>query len=428
MSKLIYEQFNGVYLVPWENNRRVGKGIIGPVKNHDDYPDFFKHQAYGNQLGSEPKSVTENNYHHIDTLCVYGGILDFRHFGHVAAEFVHRLWVCRLCEEEHIVIFVAMAGTDVTQIPDFFKQMMTYFGVKHWKILFEPNYVERLIVGEQGKQLGRVEKEGYGHFLASLEPRLIGLKVDLPEKIAVLRDHFDGNVTGRFLGEKALKAVLLKEGYVAFRPEEHPLEHQLAVLLHARKIVISEGSALHLFDLLSRTHADVAVIKRRQFSKLDEHSLLGKAKSLYIFKEVYFILHRNKDKNLDFNRSLSYASLTDIMNFLVEHGFIKEMHEARGDFYDEVLKYLQINDGYVDYKVHEADKLVEQLLKAIATQVQLNTDLKSENEILSAKLHLLVDEVAVANKLLLESASSRGLKLRRLIDIFKRYFFKKNVR
>jgi len=400
-GELLFERFEGVRLHPWKNHRRTKDTIVGPVVNMDKYPVFMRHHAFKNVWGTEPKQVEDENYRHLDEPCLYGGMIDFRHFGHLAAEYVHRLWVLSRLNETRKVIFVGLDRADTLPIPEVFHEMMAYLGVENWEILFEPVVVADLIVGAQGKLAGRQQKAGYGNYLAQCERRLtIDAADNLPDKVAVLRSHRDGEVGGRLVGEKCLESALQEEGYIAFRPEEHPLEHQLKILKNAKKIIISEGSAIHLFDLIATTTADVAVINRRPYSKLARASLTNKVKSLNVYSDVNFVLHRNKDKKSDPNRSLTYSPLAKIFAFFRDQKFIRQSPDIQSTAYEDVLKYLQLNDAQFEDAASEPDWVVERLLGVISKKIGANKQLRAENMVLSARLHIASNDPGAAKELL----------------------------
>ncbi len=72
-----------------------------------------------------------------------------------------------------------------------------------------------------------------------------------------------GSGAGGLLGEAAIEAGLVAEGYEIFHPQRYPLDVQMAAYANAGDLVVAETGALHLIALLAPPTAKVAVIRRR---------------------------------------------------------------------------------------------------------------------------------------------------------------------
>ena len=66
-----------------------------------------------------------------------------------------------------------------------------------------------------------------------------------------------------------LKARLEAEGYVAFSPEKHSFERQVATYLGARHIIGQDSSALHLVGFAAPPEAEVGILLRRPGGERD---------------------------------------------------------------------------------------------------------------------------------------------------------------
>jgi len=88
-------------------------------------------------------------------------------------------------------------------------------------------------------------------------------KITPGRKIYLTRSAM-GARAGRFVCEKELETLLIKEGYEIIIPEALSLQDQLEVLQTAEKLIFSEGSAVHLYSLLRQPGQISAVIQRRK--------------------------------------------------------------------------------------------------------------------------------------------------------------------
>lgn len=70
-------------------------------------------------------------------------------------------------------------------------------------------------------------------------------------------------VAGRFFGEAAVEDGLRDEGYVVIHPEKLPMEEQIESYRVARRIVLAEGSPLHLLALLDVPGQRIGMLMRR---------------------------------------------------------------------------------------------------------------------------------------------------------------------
>jgi hypothetical protein len=68
---------------------------------------------------------------------------------------------------------------------------------------------------------------------------------------------------GRFFGESAIEAGLRAEGYRVVYPELLSIEEQIAACRAARRVVVAEGSPLHLLALLDVPGQKIATLMRR---------------------------------------------------------------------------------------------------------------------------------------------------------------------
>ena len=193
-------------------------------------------------------------------VAVYAGpLLD--HFGHMLAEFIHRLWA--------VTAFPALGdATVVFQIhpgqarPAWLDPVTAMCGIDPARVLLvdRPTRFETLHVPEQGRVLG-------GEVLIPDYPALFPLvPLDAPPEGASRRLYVSRSRhihSGSFLGESLGERVLATAGYEIVHPQEWPIRALVARLAAADSLIFSEGSAIHLLELCGPVTAPILLIGRR---------------------------------------------------------------------------------------------------------------------------------------------------------------------
>lgn len=248
---------------------------------------------------------------------IYGGIL-WRNFGRFVGDFAHRLWVLGHPRFEGATVL--FAGSVGQKVPAFFEQLMDLLGVQKWQIIEKPSVVRSLVVGEQGKQLGRKSRRSYTAFLEDVAIRNGLRQADRPKKIAVMRGHLQ---TRRFVGEATFERYLETQGYYLLKPEHHSVKDQLSFLASAEQIILSDGSACHLLDLLPALSANISFFGSVRRSRLEKYSLKPKAVRLTTVLAAKPILQPlHPDGRPRKNRALLHLSWCDAVAALKRNGFL----------------------------------------------------------------------------------------------------------
>ena len=242
----------------------------------------------------------------------YGGPC-VEHFGHMLGEFVHRLWV--LHERPDLTpLFVATARA--AALPRYVADWLGLIGARPAAVVTAPSIVEEILLGEPGRLLGCPADPAHGAaFGARLPPALLNPQGEAP-RLAILRGHLQ---TGRCVGEAWIEAALAAEGYRILRPETLPLAAQIAALTGAERIVMAEGSAMHLLDILPPIRAEVAVLARGPGTRLAEHCLGGKVGRLALFRPRFLI--GTLDPGHPRSNAIAFLEPRDFLAFLAEQGF-----------------------------------------------------------------------------------------------------------
>ena len=125
------------------------------------------------------------------------------------------------------------------------------------------------------------------------------------------------------MGETDLGRVLKGNGYTLFRPEDHPLTHQLRTLWQAEKIVISEGSSCHLFDLLPAIEGQLAYLQRREKTDLFDANISPKCRSALCYDKVKALINLlGPDIPLKRDKAPAFADMHDVHRHLRAQGLL----------------------------------------------------------------------------------------------------------
>lgn len=198
---------------------------------------------------------------------LWGGVLA-GHFGHFLMESTGRLWGLAAHPGVDGIIFIPK-GPKLTSLFPWQEEFLALAGVtKPFFLANEPYQVERLLVPGQGLGLGKIvqgtqpTRDFFLQFGAEVA-------AEGSEKLYISRSGLTRQ-KGLLIGEHELEERLAAEGYEIFHPQKHSLKVQVARYKAARDIIAAEGSALHFFALVARSHQRVAMIIRRRSAATDQ--------------------------------------------------------------------------------------------------------------------------------------------------------------
>lgn len=236
------------------------------------------------------------------------------HFGHMVAEFLHRLWVLR---EQPGLTPLLVRATGRRGVPGFVAEYLDLIGAPAPVLVGTPCRVGHLVVGEPGRVIGAGASAAYGRLVGAMLPQALLSPSGQARRLAVLRGHLQ---TGRCIGEAWIEDVLAGQGYRVLRPENHSLAEQIAAVTGAEEIVFSEGSALHLLDLLPPVRARVAVLGRRPAMVVVRDCVAEKAPGFVVYRPP-FIIGSMATENPRAN-ALTFIDPSDALRFLHAEGFV----------------------------------------------------------------------------------------------------------
>ena len=228
-----------------------GRIRIDPVKRRlDSFPQELLH---------EPRETLSGSY-------LYGGPL-YHHFGHVMVDSIIRLWAYDPAIHTDGVVFALMGQNANQSHPDFFFDICRGFGIERDRIrvIDRPTTVEAVHFAEPGsissagpepwylEKLERVERFFLDQAPADLETH---------ERLFLGRQHLK---RGSLMGEGYFASILAEAGFHYLMPEKYTIAAQIRLLKAAKEIVFTEGSTIHLTELMASLPAAdrVAILLRR---------------------------------------------------------------------------------------------------------------------------------------------------------------------
>lgn len=206
-----------------------------------------------------------------------------QHFGHQIADFSTRILPTLREWPEATFAFAVRMGDGVDSLaetPRFFREILEWFSVlpERVRLVSRPTLARRVLVAPQAEQvLGRGEEPPVPRWYLDALGDIARRRLD--------RVHPGGTVfvsrsrqVKKLAGEGELETALARCGVEVFRPEEHPLQTQLARYAGADRLIFSEGSALHGLQLLGGGLGEVHVLERRPGEKMGEGFLPDRAR------------------------------------------------------------------------------------------------------------------------------------------------------
>lgn len=363
VKKLKYGTFSDVLLAPERSLIPIyGGGLVEPHR----YPRFCQHLRYG-FVSNKPISLPNQPVPELPLVAnkpyIFGGVY-MHHFGRFVAQSIHRLWIAsHPMYEDHTVLFVARPSE--MPLKPHFDAIMKIFGVQNWRIINSACTVEKLIIAEQAKIFGLPSRRHYAGYLNDLSYRNKLIKPHIEnKKIAILRQHLGAR---HYVAERHLETYLTTQGYSIFHPEKHQLHEQLAVLSNAEKIIIADGSACHLFDMLPPVKANVAFLSRSKFSRLGRTSVKPKVNKFFNFTNAApLIIPTSKTGKKRTVKALLFAPLPELVHFLKDKGFLPKEAPAMTNppYLIEATRYAQNWSASLPRKYQQTEYLKGLIEKA----------------------------------------------------------------
>ena len=210
---------------------------------------------------------------HIRGRWLWGGAL-FDHFGHFLVESLSRFWALDKVPDVRGVIFIPQRPRRGKQLLEFQKDILELFGRPvPVRIVHRPTRVAELVVPGQGMGLAKSDAGPEDRCITAGTPEMhrcfrdrfaAGIAPEGPGRLFVSRAALEPKIGG-LLGEDRIGRLLASAGYEVFHPEKADIRTQIARYRAAEKIILTDGSAAHLFAYVARPDQDVAYIARRSY-------------------------------------------------------------------------------------------------------------------------------------------------------------------
>jgi hypothetical protein len=200
------------------------------------------------------------------------------HFGQMIADFGMRIAASGRIDPAMPLVFTMPPLRDIVPAP-YFWEIIDHLGVDRGRVLLvrKPTRFGRLYVLPQAERL----------FSSGPSRRHLRLMDEITKPSAPSECDLDCVYVsrallpeGRFAGEPYLDAILTAAGVTVFHPETVDVQAQLRLYRRARRLIFSEGSAMHALQLLGHLESDIAVLARRPGYRLAAANLRPRARSL----------------------------------------------------------------------------------------------------------------------------------------------------
>jgi hypothetical protein len=200
------------------------------------------------------------------------------HFGHTIADFGMRIAASSLLDSTTPLVF-SISEAAGAEPPPFFWQILGHLRVDRGRIRLvrRPTRFERLLVVPQAeRRWGGGPSRQHLRLMDAITAASAPPERDV-DCVFVSRGLWP---KGRFAGEAYLDQVFAAAGIMVFHPERVDLQAQLRLYRRARRLVFSEGSAVHALQLLGHVEADVTILARRPRRRVAAESLRPRVRSL----------------------------------------------------------------------------------------------------------------------------------------------------
>ena len=193
------------------------------------------------------------------------------HFGHMVGEFSGRILAASLDPRPGTLLFASRSGESrqLEGLTTWQRSLLNHLNPagKPIQLLRAPSQVESLVVIPPQQRMLALPTAWQ---LAALEHCCKRWRGEPIEQVVVLsRARHAGctqasDLLGSYAGEAALDALLERCGARVVYPETLSLEEQLRIVVNARCLLVSEGSALHGLELVGhQPQTQVLVVARR---------------------------------------------------------------------------------------------------------------------------------------------------------------------
>lgn len=258
----------------------------------------------------------------------YLGMLQSRHFGHVVAEGLSRIWALNEVQDIDGLVFTPIYMNPPNVADHVYDVFSTLCPDKKLIPILQATEVEKLILAEPHR-LATGVLDGTSETKKYLSERVSEIvaadrKQDRSKRVYISRSKLlRSRPVARIFLEEVIEENLQAEGYSIIHPQEISFFEQLKIYHSAEELIFADGSTLHAYVLAARPEQRVFCIHRRegalnvfqeQLKCFDLPSSFGE------FHMEKFYPHRNMPNNgVSRMTQLNFASLR---NDLKKNNFI----------------------------------------------------------------------------------------------------------
>ena len=272
---LTYKTYNELTIYPLERGSNKNRLVSRVDANHPDAITHYRSEIHEDHdkivnlftPSEQPDERSAGNDHpaaaeEVETTALYGGVL-FWHFGHFLAESLHRLWCLDEIKHQGPIFFHAPTKDGKRfsiELPAYAEEALNLLGIASDRVrmITSPLRFRSIHVPEQGRILGGVGNNEYAecirHINLSATSRCGTLYISRSQHL-----H-----SGGFLGELCLERILEKKGVDTIRPETIGLGEFARKVNNYDTLVFSEGSAIHVLELIKHLPVRVIILCRRE--------------------------------------------------------------------------------------------------------------------------------------------------------------------
>lgn len=219
---------------------------------------------------------------------IWGGPISL-HFGHMIADFGMRIAASNRIDPEMPLVF-SLPPFREPEPPAHFWQIIDHLGIDRGRVLLvrTPTRFARLYVLPQAERpFGGAPTPRHLAFLDAIA----GSERPLERDLVCVFVSRAGLPEGRFAAESYLDEMLTVAGVTVLHPETADLRTQLQFYRRARRLIFSEGSAVHALQLLGTLGCEVVVLVRRPGNQIAAASLRPRARLLRYLPATRALLH-----------------------------------------------------------------------------------------------------------------------------------------
>lgn len=252
----------------------------GPVLHDWEHQHEARHGRNGAIMPSTPPDMPDE-MPYMDESMIWGGYVE-RHFGHLICEYTTRILPALAQRPDDRLLFALWPGAKAEDANAAFWAVLDWYGVSRDRVVLveQPMTVRDLWIAPQPEQHHGLSPSYQFLELLAENTTARGL-VPIPDGIVyVTRAQMIERNLAKWVGEDYLVEKLQGLGVTVMAPEDHPLQHQLAVYAGAEKLVFAEGSAAHGRQLLGFYDQEITILARRPNARLGMNNLLPRCRML----------------------------------------------------------------------------------------------------------------------------------------------------